>query len=270
MSVLSTRRRRDVAGPRVVAALTLPGWSTPGARPRAWRATRFSQTASRSAEVRRRRFSLLVPARHEDAVLGRTPWTASRLRARRRRGALRRRPRRPGHRRRRRAGCPRHAGAGAGRRRPLGGRRTSPRRSTRRCRSAPATSSASSTPRTRCTPTCSRHRRTPSDPTGADVVQGGVQLMNIHSQLVGPAQLPGVLLLVPQPAALPRATGTSSRSAATPCSSAPTLLRAVDGWDADCLAEDCELGVRLSARWARRSAWRTSPRWSPGRRPPAR
>src|SRR5579875_1619878 len=29
------------------------------------------------------------------------------------------------------------------------------------------------------------------------------------------------------------------------------LLRAVGGWDADCLAEDCELGVRLSALGAR-------------------
>ena len=29
------------------------------------------------------------------------------------------------------------------------------------------------------------------------------------------------------------------------------LLRAVGGWDRNCLAEDCEIGVRLSTRGAR-------------------
>ena len=38
----------------------------------------------------------------------------------------------------------------------------------------------------------------------------------------------------------------SSRWAATPSSSGAHLLEEVGGWDGDCLAEDCEIGVRLS------------------------
>ena len=51
----------------------------------------------------------------------------------------------------------------------------------------------------------------------------------------------------------------SSPSAATPCSCAPTWLRPAGGWDADCLAEDCDLGVRLSSAGAPRSRSPTSP-----------
>jgi cellulose synthase/poly-beta-1,6-N-acetylglucosamine synthase-like glycosyltransferase len=50
---------------------------------------------------------------------------------------------------------------------------------------------------------------------------------------VDAAQLPGVLVLVPQPPALP---GVDTE-----------VLRQADGWDGDCLAEDCDLGVRLSS-----------------------
>ena len=57
--------------------------------------------------------------------------------------------------------------------------------------------------------------------TGADVVQGGVQLDEHPIQLVRGPQCTRVLLLVPQPPPLPRARPDSSRSAATPCSSAP-------------------------------------------------
>ena len=53
-----------------------------------------------------------------------------------------------------------------------------------RCPSAGATSSACSTPRTRSLPGCSRRVDAAFRPPEADVVQGGVQLMNFHAELV--------------------------------------------------------------------------------------
>ena len=145
--------------------------------------------------------------------------------------------------------------------------RTSRRRSTRRCRTAAATSWGSSTPRTRCTRSCcamsthasARHRRRRR--------AGRRAADELPLQLVS---------------ACATAWSTSSGSAAA-CTCTPSkgfiplggntvfvrteLLRDVGGWDGDCLAEDCELGVRLSRRGARSSS-PTTRTWSPGRRRP--
>lgn len=86
--------------------------------------------------------------------------------------------------------------------------------------------------------------------TGADIVQAGVQLMNHHSNWYA---LHNVLEyyfhfrsrmhryaklgLVP--------LGGNTVFART------DAIRAMGGWDADCLAEDCDLGIRMSAAGAR-------------------
>ncbi len=65
-------------------------------------------------------------------------------------------------------------------------------------------------------------------------------------QLVRVAQLPGVLLLVPQPAPPARRQGLHPLGGNT-VFVRTDVLRAAAGWDQDCLAEDCDLGVRLSS-----------------------
>lgn len=80
----------------------------------------------------------------------------------------------------------------------------------------------------------------------ADVVQGGVQLMNIRSSWWSLRNcleyffwFRSRLHFHADREFIP--LGGNTVFVRTP------LLRAVGGWDADCLAEDCELGVRLSA-----------------------
>ena len=82
--------------------------------------------------------------------------------------------------------------------------------------------------------------------TGADVVQGGVQLVNFRSSWFALRNcleyffwFRSRLHLHEQHRFIP--LGGNTVFVRT------DLLRQVEGWDADCLAEDCELGVRLSA-----------------------
>ena len=84
------------------------------------------------------------------------------------------------------------------------------------------------------------------DQDRADVVQGGVQLMNIHSSwwslrncLEYYFWFRSRLHYHADRRFIP--LGGNTVFVRT------DLLRAVDGWDAECLAEDCELGVRLSS-----------------------
>ena len=82
--------------------------------------------------------------------------------------------------------------------------------------------------------------------TSADVVQGGVQLMNVHTSwwsirncLEYYFWFCSRLHFHAQARFIPLGGNTVFIRT--------TVLRDADGWDATCLAEDCELGVRLSA-----------------------
>jgi cellulose synthase/poly-beta-1,6-N-acetylglucosamine synthase-like glycosyltransferase len=86
--------------------------------------------------------------------------------------------------------------------------------------------------------------------TGAHVVQGGVQLMNHDSSWYSLRNVleyffwfASRLHFHAEQRFIPLGGNTVFVRTA--------LLRAVDGWDPECLAEDCELGVRLSALGAR-------------------
>jgi cellulose synthase/poly-beta-1,6-N-acetylglucosamine synthase-like glycosyltransferase len=86
--------------------------------------------------------------------------------------------------------------------------------------------------------------------TGADVVQGGVQLMNIHSSwwslrncLEYYFWFRSRLHFHAGARFIPLGGNTVFIRTAQ--------LREVDGWDDGCLAEDCEIGVRLSTRGAK-------------------
>ena len=112
---------------------------------------------------------------------------------------------------------------------------------------AAATSSASSTPRTRCTRSCCDHVDHAFRSTGADVVQGGVQLINFHSSWYSLRNcleyffwFRSRLHLHAQKGFIP--LGGNTVFVRTTCCARP------DGWDGNCLAEDCDLGVRLSSR----------------------
>lgn len=83
--------------------------------------------------------------------------------------------------------------------------------------------------------------------TGADVVQGGVQLMNLQSSwwslrncLEYYFWFRSRLHFHADARFIPLGGNTVFARA--------DVLREVGGWDAECLAEDCELGVRLSSR----------------------
>jgi cellulose synthase/poly-beta-1,6-N-acetylglucosamine synthase-like glycosyltransferase len=85
---------------------------------------------------------------------------------------------------------------------------------------------------------------------GADVVQGGVQLVNYHSSWYSLRNcleyffwFHSRLHLHAQKGFIP--LGGNTVFVRT------ELLRQAGGWDPDCLAEDCDLGVRLSSRGAR-------------------
>ena len=82
--------------------------------------------------------------------------------------------------------------------------------------------------------------------TDADVVQAGVQLMNFHSSWLTVRNVleyyfwfRSRLHFHARRGFIPLGGNTVFIRTA--------VLRAVSGWDPDCLAEDCELGVRLSA-----------------------
>ncbi|WP_245649963.1 glycosyltransferase [Millisia brevis] len=85
--------------------------------------------------------------------------------------------------------------------------------------------------------------------TGADVVQAGVQLMNVHSSwwslrncLEYYFWFRSRLHFHAQQRFIPLGGNTVFTKT--------ELLRAHGGWDPECLAEDCEIGVRLSAAGA--------------------
>ena len=86
--------------------------------------------------------------------------------------------------------------------------------------------------------------------TGADVVQGGVQLMNIHSSWWSMRNcleyyfwFRSRLHFQAAQNFIPLGGNTVFMRTA--------LLREYDGWDENCLAEDCEIGVRLSSAGAK-------------------
>jgi glycosyltransferase XagB len=86
--------------------------------------------------------------------------------------------------------------------------------------------------------------------TGADVVQGGVQLMNLQTSwwslrncLEYYFWFRSRLHFHANARFIPLGGNTVFARA--------SVLREVDGWDSECLAEDCELGVRLSTRGAK-------------------
>jgi cellulose synthase/poly-beta-1,6-N-acetylglucosamine synthase-like glycosyltransferase len=86
--------------------------------------------------------------------------------------------------------------------------------------------------------------------TGADVVQGGVQLINFHSSWYSLHNcleyffwFRSRLHLHARKGFIPLGGNTVFVKTA--------LLRAANGWDGTCLAEDCDLGVRLSSRGAK-------------------
>jgi cellulose synthase/poly-beta-1,6-N-acetylglucosamine synthase-like glycosyltransferase len=83
--------------------------------------------------------------------------------------------------------------------------------------------------------------------TGADVVQGGVQLINLHSSWYSLHNcleyyfwFRSRLHLHARKGFIPLGGNTVFVRTA--------VLRAANGWDGTCLAEDCDLGVRLSSR----------------------
>lgn len=85
--------------------------------------------------------------------------------------------------------------------------------------------------------------------SGAEIVQGGVQLMNIHSSWWSLRNcleywfwFRSRLHFHAEARFIPLGGNTVFVMA--------DVLRTAGGWDADCLAEDCELGVRLSTRGA--------------------
>ncbi|MFG1610628.1 glycosyltransferase [Actinoplanes sp. NPDC049265] len=86
--------------------------------------------------------------------------------------------------------------------------------------------------------------------TGADVVQGGVQLINFHSSWYSLHNcleyffwFRSRLHLHAQKGFIP--LGGNTVFVRT------EVLRRANGWDGTCLAEDCDLGVRLSSRGAK-------------------
>jgi glycosyltransferase XagB len=86
--------------------------------------------------------------------------------------------------------------------------------------------------------------------TGADVVQGGVQLINFHSSWYSLRNcleyffwFRSRLHLHAQKGFIPLGGNTVFVKT--------DLLRANGGWDQNCLAEDCDLGVRLSSQGAK-------------------
>ena len=86
--------------------------------------------------------------------------------------------------------------------------------------------------------------------TGADVVQGGVQLMNYHSNWYSVRNVLEYYFWFRSRLHFHAAQRFIPLGGNTVFVRAD-LLRQAGGWDPDCLAEDCELGVRLSSGGAR-------------------
>jgi glycosyltransferase XagB len=86
--------------------------------------------------------------------------------------------------------------------------------------------------------------------TGADIVQAGVQLMNFRSSWFTVRNVLEYYFWFRSRLHLHARQGFIPLGGNT-VFVRTSLLRAVSGWDPDCLAEDCELGVRLSSLGAR-------------------
>jgi len=86
--------------------------------------------------------------------------------------------------------------------------------------------------------------------TGADVVQGGVQLMNIHSSWWSMRNCLEYYFWFRSRLHFQAAQNFIPLGGNTVFMRAE-LLRRYDGWDEQCLAEDCEIGVRLSSGGAK-------------------
>ena len=110
-----------------------------------------------------------------------------------------------------------------------------------------------------------RHVDARFEETGADVVQGGVQLMNYHSNWYSVRNVLEYYFWFRSRLHFHAAQRFIPLGGNTVFVRAD-LLRQAGGWDPDCLAEDCELGVRLSSGGPR-SRSPTTPSWSPARRP---
>jgi glycosyltransferase XagB len=86
--------------------------------------------------------------------------------------------------------------------------------------------------------------------TGAAVVQGGVQLINFHSSWYSLRNCLEYFFWFRSRLHLQAERGFIPLGGNT-VFVRTEVLRAAGGWDADCLAEDCDLGVRLSSNGAR-------------------
>jgi cellulose synthase/poly-beta-1,6-N-acetylglucosamine synthase-like glycosyltransferase len=86
--------------------------------------------------------------------------------------------------------------------------------------------------------------------TRADVVQGGVQLVNVHSSWYSLHNCLEYFFWFRSRLHLQARKGFIPLGGNTVFVRAP-VLRAANGWDGTCLAEDCDLGVRLSSRGAK-------------------
>ncbi|MEZ0066636.1 cellulose synthase/poly-beta-1,6-N-acetylglucosamine synthase-like glycosyltransferase [Streptacidiphilus sp. MAP12-20] len=86
--------------------------------------------------------------------------------------------------------------------------------------------------------------------TAADVVQGGVQLINFHSSWYSLRNCLEYFFWFRSRLHLHAAKGFIPLGGNT-VFVRTELLRTFDGWDATCLAEDCDLGVRLSSQGAK-------------------
>lgn len=86
--------------------------------------------------------------------------------------------------------------------------------------------------------------------TGADIVQGGVQLMNYDSRWFTLRNVLEYFFYFHSRLQLHARQGFLPLGGNT-VFFRRDLLDAADGWDPECLAEDCEIGVRLSANGAK-------------------
>jgi cellulose synthase/poly-beta-1,6-N-acetylglucosamine synthase-like glycosyltransferase len=86
--------------------------------------------------------------------------------------------------------------------------------------------------------------------TGADVVQGGVQLINFHSSWYSLHNCLEYFFWFRSRLHLHAGKGFIPLGGNTVFVRTDVLRRA-NGWDGTCLAEDCDLGVRLSSRGAK-------------------
>jgi cellulose synthase/poly-beta-1,6-N-acetylglucosamine synthase-like glycosyltransferase len=86
--------------------------------------------------------------------------------------------------------------------------------------------------------------------TGADVVQGGVQLINFHSSWYSLRNCLEYFFWFRSRLHLHAEKGFIPLGGNT-VFVRTDVLREAGGWDAECLAEDCDLGVRLSSKGAK-------------------